>query len=136
MRGLELSEKFYEEYGRGMIEGQFPEYAGVIAAGVAGEGSDCFGYDDEISGIMISRRDSAFWIPDALERELEFKLSRAYGSFLRNSLGSGGRSRAFGEETAAASCDWGFTAGSPGGPVSRKASWSGLGHRSTAWPAP
>ena len=87
MRGLELSEKFYEEYGRGMIEEQFPEYAGVIAAGMAGEGSDCFGYDDEISRDHDFEAGFCLWIPDALERELEFKLSRAYGKLPEEFLG-------------------------------------------------
>ena len=32
-----------------MIEEQFPAYLDRIAAGLVGEGSDCFGFDDEIS---------------------------------------------------------------------------------------
>lgn len=42
-KGLEISRCFYEEYGREMIHSQFPEYESVIAVGVAGDGSDCFG---------------------------------------------------------------------------------------------
>ena len=49
MKGLELSEKYFKEYGLPMLEIKYPEYIGRIAAGLAGEGSECYGYDDEIS---------------------------------------------------------------------------------------
>ncbi len=100
MKGLELSERFFEEYGRAMLTEQFAEYEGVIAAGIAGEGSDCFGYDDEVSRDHDFEAGFCLWIPDALQRELEFKLSRAYAKLpaeylgiKRNaqSLGGGGR---------------------------------------------
>ena len=48
MKGLELSKAFYEEYGKEMLE-EFPELLPYLAAGLAGSGSECFGYDDEIS---------------------------------------------------------------------------------------
>ena len=46
---LELSRKFYEEHGKNMIHNLFPEYESRIAVGMAGEGSDCYGFDDIIS---------------------------------------------------------------------------------------
>ncbi len=46
---LEKSRAFYEQYGKPMIHKLFPEYEARIAVGMAGEGSDCFGFDDEIS---------------------------------------------------------------------------------------
>lgn len=46
---LELSRKFYEEHGKNMIHKLFPEYESRIAVGMAGEGSDCYGFDDVIS---------------------------------------------------------------------------------------
>ncbi len=46
---LERSKEFYEEYGKAMIKENFPEYENRIAVGICGEGSDCYGYDDEIS---------------------------------------------------------------------------------------
>ena len=49
MKGLELSYQYYLEIGRPMLREKFPEYSGRIAAGLAGEGSECLGFDDEIS---------------------------------------------------------------------------------------
>ncbi len=49
MKGLELSEKYYQAYGEPMIREKFPELSKRIAAGLVGDGSDCFGFDDEIS---------------------------------------------------------------------------------------
>lgn len=47
--GLTLSRLYYETYGKKMIHEQFPEYESRIAVGLCGEGSQCFGFDDEIS---------------------------------------------------------------------------------------
>ncbi len=46
---LERCRRFYETYGKQMILEHFPEYESRIAVGLVGEGSDCFGFDDEIS---------------------------------------------------------------------------------------
>ena len=46
---LERSKEFYETVGKEMIHTHFPEYENRIAVGVVGEGSDCYGFDDEIS---------------------------------------------------------------------------------------
>ena len=39
---------YYKKYGKPMLS-QFPELQGHFAAGLVGEGSECFGYDDAIS---------------------------------------------------------------------------------------
>jgi hypothetical protein len=49
MKGLELAEKYYEAVGVPLIQGKFPSHADRIAAGLVGDGSECFGFDDEIS---------------------------------------------------------------------------------------
>lgn len=45
---LERCREYYEQYGKPMLA-QFPELQGHYAAGLVGEGSECFGYDDSIS---------------------------------------------------------------------------------------
>lgn len=46
---LERSRTFYEQYGKPMLHKYFAEYEHRIAVGLVGEGSDCFGFDDNIS---------------------------------------------------------------------------------------
>ena len=43
------SRRFYENTIAPMIREKFSEYESHIAVGLAGEGSDCFGYDDSIA---------------------------------------------------------------------------------------
>lgn len=47
-KALERCRDYYEQYGKPMLA-QFPALRGHFAAGLVGEGSECFGYDDVIS---------------------------------------------------------------------------------------
>ena len=47
--GLELARRYWTEVGKPMVEAKYPDYAGRIAAGLVGHGSECYGFDDEIS---------------------------------------------------------------------------------------
>ena len=49
MKGLELAQRYYEERGRVLVAERFEPYQDRIAAGLVGEGSECFGFDDELS---------------------------------------------------------------------------------------
>ncbi len=49
MKGLDLSREYYEGHGIPMIRDGFGGYEDRIAAGCVGPGSECFGFDDEIS---------------------------------------------------------------------------------------
>ena len=48
MKGMELARAYYSEYADRLRSG-FPRYADRMAFGLAGEGSECYGYDDEFS---------------------------------------------------------------------------------------
>jgi hypothetical protein len=49
MKGLDLSEAYFRTHGAKMITAKFPAYRERVAVGLVGEGSECFGFDDEIS---------------------------------------------------------------------------------------
>lgn len=49
MKGLELSRLYYEEIFLPQCKMRVPDAIGHFAAGLAGEGSECFGYDDKLS---------------------------------------------------------------------------------------
>ena len=49
IKGIELCKQYYLTYGKEMIERQFGQYKPYIAVGLCGFGSECLGYDDDIS---------------------------------------------------------------------------------------
>ena len=76
--GMELCEAFYEEYGRPMIRQKFPMYENVIAAGLVGEGSECFGFDDQVSRDHDFGPGFCLWLTDQIYDEIGDELQRAY----------------------------------------------------------
>ena len=78
MRGLEEARAFYEERGAEMLHRRFPEYEGRIAVGLAGHGSECFGFDDEISRDHDYEKGFCLWIDDETDLAIGVELSRAY----------------------------------------------------------
>lgn len=76
--GLELCQAFYEEYGIPMIREKFPQYAQMIATGLVGEGSECFGFDDEISRDHDFGPGFCMWLTPAVYDEIGENLQRAY----------------------------------------------------------
>ena len=97
MKGLELSEQYFETYGRQMLEREFPALLPYLAAGLCGSGSECLGYDDAVSrdhdfepGFCIFIAGSDEEREDRLPfigRQSEFQLSRAYGKLPGEFLG-------------------------------------------------
>ncbi len=49
MKGLELAEKYFEEIGKPMLMEKYPQVYERMAVGLVGQGSECFGFDDELS---------------------------------------------------------------------------------------
>ena len=47
--GLKLARAFWTQMGKPMIAAKYPQYAGRIAAGLVGHGSECYGFDDTYS---------------------------------------------------------------------------------------
>ena len=87
MQGLELSRRYYEEYGLPMIKEQFAEYENRIAVGLAGMGSDCFGFDDEISRDHDFGAGFCLWLTDEDNELFGFELARAYSRLPKEFMG-------------------------------------------------
>lgn len=75
---LTRSRRFYEEYGRAMIHREFPEYEDRIAVGMVGEGSDCYGFDDEISADHDYALGFCMWLTDSDMEAIGEDLQAAY----------------------------------------------------------
>ena len=78
MKGLELSRQYYEKFGKPMLESEFSPYLDRIAVGLVGHGSECFGFDDEISKDHDYEAGFCLWIDEEADKEFGFKLFRAY----------------------------------------------------------
>ena len=80
MKGIEISRAYYETYGAPMIHEQFPEYENMIAAGLTGSGSECYGFDDEVSRDHDFEPGFCLFIPgeERMDRRTAFLLERAY----------------------------------------------------------
>lgn len=89
MKGLELSEKFYYEYGEKMIKENFADIEKYLAFGLVGSGSECFGYDDEISQDHDFEPGFCIFIPDEsiIDSRTEFQLERAYAKLPKEFMG-------------------------------------------------
>ncbi|MCM1182364.1 MAG: DUF4125 family protein [Roseburia sp.] len=78
LTGLELCRAYYEEYGRPMIAERFPEYESVIAVGLVGKGSDCFGFDDTLSADHDFGPRFVMWVTKEVYGRIGEALQAAY----------------------------------------------------------
>ena len=72
-----------------MLEERFPELLPYLAAGLAGSGSECFGYDDEVSRDHDFEPGFCIFLPgeDVVDRKAAFALERAYAGLPREYMG-------------------------------------------------
>ena len=77
MKGIEQARKFYTEVGIKMIADEFGDYQNRIAVGLVGHGSECFGFDDEVSRDHDFEVGFCMWLTKEDEEKIGFKLMRA-----------------------------------------------------------
>ena len=89
MKGLELSRRYFDEYGKKMLEEQFNELLPYISVGVFGSGSECYGFDDEISQDHDYEAGFIIILPgeDIVDRKSAFQLERAYAKLPKSFMG-------------------------------------------------
>ena len=80
MKGMELSRLYYEKVCKPVIEKEAGELTERTAVGLVGEGSECYGYDDEISRDHDFGPSCCFWLTK--------EDYRIYGGKLREILDS------------------------------------------------
>ncbi len=72
-----------------MLESGFPELLPYIAVGLCGSGSECFGYDDEISQDHDFEPGFCIFLPseETVDRRAAFQLERAYAKLPKEFMG-------------------------------------------------
>ena len=89
MKGLEIARAYYEQYGEPMLRERFPGLMPFVAAGLAGSGSECWGFDDEISRDHDFEPGFSLFLPgeDVVDRRTAFELERAYAALPKEFMG-------------------------------------------------
>ena len=76
--GIDLCERYYKAIGRPMLQARFADYIPRMAMGVAGDGSDCFGFDDAISTDHDWGPGFCVWLTDEDYAAIAQELNAAY----------------------------------------------------------
>ena len=89
MKGLELSEEYYLAYGEPMLQENFPHLLPFLAVGLFGSGSECFGFDDDVSTDHDFEPGFCLLLPDEsiVDRKEAFRLERAYAKLPKEFMG-------------------------------------------------
>lgn len=86
--GMELSKKYFEEYGQSILKQEFAGIWDHIAVGLVGEGSDCYGYDDALSSDHDAGPGFCIWLDDEISNETIERLSDAYDNLPTSFMGA------------------------------------------------
>lgn len=78
MKGIEISENFFLQSGKEIFEKQFGDIYGAITVGLVGEGSECFGFDDNISLDHDFEPGFCVFVDQNIYEKYGFALERAY----------------------------------------------------------
>lgn len=85
MQGISESHNWYKEKLLPLLEKDFPELLPRLAIGIAGRGSECFGFDDSFSRDHDFSGACTIWITEEDEEKYGFKLLRSYQKLLKGS---------------------------------------------------
>jgi hypothetical protein len=80
MKGLTLCRNYFQSVGLPMLEQEFPSDLNRIAAGLVGDGSECFGFDDDISQDHDWGPGFCLWLTPEDHRRIGDKLQDAYNN--------------------------------------------------------
>ncbi len=87
MKGLEISKQFYLQHGKPMLEKDFSFCIDRIAVGLVGEGSECLGFDDEVSLDHDFEAGFCIFITSEDYEKFGFELERAYSKLPKEFMG-------------------------------------------------
>lgn len=86
MQGIERAKVWYGEHLAPLLESEFGELLPRVAVGMAGRGSECFGFDDDVSQDHDFAVGVTLWLTDEDETRYGFRLQRAYDKLVKETL--------------------------------------------------
>ncbi|EIK80869.1 Tetratricopeptide repeats containing protein [Gardnerella vaginalis 1400E] len=100
--GMQLAKLYWQTYGKQLLElPKFKKYKNRIASGLVGHGSECYGFDDEISRDHDFGPGFCLWLTDEDYAEIGEDLQAAYNDLPQEFYGFGSRK----ETPRAKSCE-------------------------------
>ena len=89
LSGLKLARAYWQEYGKPLIAERYPEYQGRIAAGLVGHGSECYGFDDDLSHDHDFGPGFCLWLTDEDYAAIGERLQADYDALPDTFMGFG-----------------------------------------------
>ncbi|MFP1693524.1 DUF4037 domain-containing protein [Gardnerella swidsinskii] len=100
--GMQLAQSYWQTYGKTLLDQpKFAKYKNRIAAGLVGHGSECYGFDDEISRDHDFGPGFCLWLTDEDYAEIGADLQNAYNALPQKYAGFESRN----ETQRAKSCE-------------------------------
>lgn len=87
LSGMELCRRFYRAFGEPMLRRSFPELVPQLAIGLAGEGSECLGYDDALSQDHDFGPGFCIWVSDNMPQADVERLQKSYDALPKQYYG-------------------------------------------------
>jgi len=91
MKGLVLAGKYFDTHGLPLIRQRFADCADKIAAGLVGDGSECFGFDDALSQDHDWGPGFCLWLDDSDYEAVGGGLEQALSGLPQSFMGVGPR---------------------------------------------
>ena len=90
--GMQLAQSYWKTYGKPLLDQpKFAEYKNRIASGLVGHGSECYGFDDEISRDHDFGPGFCLWLTDEDYAKIGADLQNAYDALPQEYAGFGSR---------------------------------------------
>ena len=87
MKVIDICRRFYEQEAKHIIEDKFTDYVNKIAVGLVGAGSECFGFEDELSLDHDMYAGFQLFLRKEDEEAIGFELSALYDRLPREFMG-------------------------------------------------